>query len=218
MKTLLTFCILLLITNIDAQTYFYEQIQDSAYSCLKQNVGEQNSEFFEFYPEMVVTYKNWFGREKLKWIEPEQNFSSKRIIDISVCFFLKHPGIETYKIGKGLKIVHPFRITFDNNIKQTDTFDYERVPRFIIENRKFDWLSNEELTQIINGLEFEKKTKKLNINIVFIETKGKYYFVAESLFGYDKRFDLYECFLIDVVTGEIVLHSIKKSIHPCTVL
>jgi len=186
---------------LSGQIYSFQQIKDSSFSIIKQQVGTELSQYFELAPKsMVIGYENWLGKNRIKWIEPDEEFKTKKLKVVSLLFAFSHPDLPSpdYEIF--------FLIDLDSTLSTQDTFDLFRIPAFILEGRPKDWLSQQSMQQIADTLSFEKKVQKVVSSITYDSSLKKYFFEVRNRYNSKDDFYFFEIYWINVVTGKIENH------------
>jgi hypothetical protein len=207
--TILFFCIHIFLSG---QTYSFQQVKDSSYSTIENQIGKDLAQFFELPPDnMGIAYDNWRGKRKVKWIEVGQKFKTKRLKVVSLFLIFNHPDLPSLDDNIS------FFIDFDKTLSTLDTFDLYKIPKYIREGRSIDWLSQQERREITDTLRFEKNGWKMLSSIHYDRPSKKYYFEIKSIYDSNGGYYYYENYWINVISGKIEKHFYSKY-YVCSVI
>lgn len=183
-----------------SQTYLTEEVIKRAEFYLNQTVGDSAIQYFKIDPDSYYAYKTKRGKTKwesiLKGKKTKGDFSSGK----SIRFLINHPEFPYLYIDKRISV------NLDSNLNLINDINISKVPRFILENRQSDWLSENQLDSLIKSQNLKKGIKPLTKRLEFDFKTNQYKWNVFNILYEEKYYSEEEILKIHPVTGEIMEH------------
>lgn len=198
MKSLSIILLLAFISSpIYSQTYLTSEVIKKAESHLKNAVGEELFNYFNLDPDSHYEYKNKAGKTKWENINKRKKTKGSFVNGENIRFILDHPEFPYLYVNK----IIPVRLASDLNLKTEINLD--RIPKFLLEGRKSDWLNENQLDKIIEN-QCLKESVKLPMKRLEFDTEGKqYYWIVFNTLYEEKCFSDEEILHLDpIVIGK----------------
>lgn len=186
--------------TLKSQSYLADDIIKIAENNLRETVGDYFFSYFKFDENSFYQYQDRKGNIKWARLKKGRQTKGKFLNAKQVVFIYKHPDFEYDYVNKRV-YVH-----FDSILNLVEKIDIDRIPKFLLENKKSNWLNRTELNQIIDNQNLKKSARKINLRLEFDSRKKEYYWIV---FNTIAIFDCYsdeEILHLDPVTGEILKH------------
>lgn len=202
MKTCIASLLIIWQISLSGQTYSYEQIRDSAFSHLEQEIGKELSSYFQLSNKsMFYSYRNWLGNTRSRWINPEDEIQNKGLIEILLMLEFHHPDLDS------LELEISYFMSFNEKLSTTDSFSIFEIPAFIREKRACDWISREECAAISDTLDFEYKPINKHFKLKFDSDSKEYFWVITSITNSsDPDYHWIEYFWLNTQNGKLERH------------
>lgn len=144
MEKTLTILILILTCELSfSQTYLTSEVIEKAEFYLKEAVGDSLFKYFEFGPNSYYEYKTKSGKSKWKEIAKGKRTKGRFINGKNVNFVLNHPD---FQYAYARKTVY---VELDSDLNLIREVYIDQIPKFLLENRTSDWLTESKLDSII---------------------------------------------------------------------
>lgn len=188
--------------SLSGQTYSYDQVKDSAFSHLEQEIGKELSSYFQLSDKnMFYSYRNWLGNTRSRWLNPEDEIQIKGLKKISLLLEFHHPDLDS------LDLEISYLLNFNEKLNTTDSFKLFEIPAFIREKRACDWISREECAAISDTLDFKYKPLNKHFKLKFDSGSREYYWVITSITkSSDPHYQWMEYFWLNAHSGKLERH------------
>lgn len=201
MKRLLNIVLLLFISKqLYSQTYLTSEVIEKAESHLKQAVGEELFKYFKLDPDSYYEYTNKTGKTKWENINKGKKTKGNFVNGESIRFILDHPEFQYLYVDKRISV----QLDSDLNLKAEINLD--RIPKFLLEGRKSDWLNENQLDKIIENQRLKKSIKNPIKRIEFDNKEREYIWIVFNTLYEEKCYSDVELLHIDPKTGKVLKH------------
>ncbi|WP_415799512.1 hypothetical protein, partial [Flavobacterium cucumis] len=139
-----------------SQSYLADDIIKIAENNLRETVGDYFFSYFKFDENSFYQYQDRKGNIKWARLKKGRQTKGKFLNAKQVVFIYKHPDFEYDYVNKRV-YVH-----FDSILNLVEKIDIDRIPKFLLENKKSNWLNRTELNQIIDNQNLKKSARKIN--------------------------------------------------------
>ncbi|MDO9551407.1 hypothetical protein [Rhodonellum sp.] len=201
MKRLLNILLLVFISApIYSQTYLTSEVIEKAEFHLKKAVGEDLFYFFKLDPDSYYEYKSRTGKTRWENINKGKKTKGNFVNGESIRFILYHPEFPYLYVNKRISV----QLASDLSLKSEINLD--RIPKFLLEGRKSDWLNENQLDKIIKNQGLKKSVKNPIKRLEFDNNERKYYWMVFNTLYEEKCYSDEELLHIDPVTGQVLKH------------
>ncbi|MCF1750327.1 hypothetical protein [Mariniradius sediminis] len=201
MKRLLNIVFLFFIsTQLYSQTYLTSEVIEKAESHLKQAVGEELFNYFKLDPDSYYEYKNRTGKTKWENINKGKKTKGDFVNGKNIRFILNHPEFQYQYVDKRISVQLASDLSLNSEI------NLDRIPKYLLEGRKSDWLNENQLDKIIGNQGLKKSVKNPIKRLEFDFDERKYYWMVFNTLYEEKCYSDEELLHIDPKTGQILKH------------
>jgi len=186
--------------TLKSQSYLTDDILKKANNSLREAVGDYFFSYLNFDDNSFYQYIDKKGNVKWARLKKGKRTKGKFLSAKQIVFSCKHPDFEYDFVDKRVYV------NLDSSLNLVERIDIERIPKFLLENKKSNWLNRTELNQIIDNQNLKKSVRKINLRLEFDSKKKEYYWIV---FNTIAIFDCYsdeEILHLDPVTGKIQKH------------
>lgn len=201
MKNLLIIFLLTYVcVPIYSQTYLTFEVIEEAESHLKKAVGEELFYYFKLDPDSYYEYKTKSGKIKLENIINGKRTKGRFVSGKSIRFILYHPDFPYLYVNKR------FSVPLTSELKLDSEIILDRIPVFLLEGRKSDWLNEKQLDNIIEQQVLKESIKKPTMRLEFDIKERKYYWIVFNTLYQEKCISDEEILHLDPKTGLVLKH------------
>ena len=201
MKKTLTILILILTCELSfSQTYLTSEVIEKAEFYLREAVGDSLFKYFELGPNSYYEYKTKSGKSKWKEITKRKKTKGTFINGKNINFVLNHPDFQYPYVRKAVYV----ELDFDLNLIREVYID--QIPKFLLDNRTSDWLTEGELDSIINLQNLKKPIEPISKRLEFNTKTKEYYWIVLNTLYKEKCFSDEEILHINPINGNIIKH------------
>lgn len=201
MKNLIIIFLLIFISEpVKSQTYLTADVIEKAESYLKKAVGDDLFNYFKLDPESYYEYKTKTGKTKWENINNGKKTKGNFVNGKSIRFILDHPEFHYLYVNKRISVPLTSELELESEI------NLERIPDFLLEGRKSDWLTENELDDIIEQQDLKEAVKKPTKRLELGSKERKYYWYIFNTLYEEKCFSDEEILHLDPKTGFILKH------------
>ncbi|GAB5556862.1 MAG: hypothetical protein SchgKO_10750 [Schleiferiaceae bacterium] len=186
-----------------SQTYYTSDIVDSCRAVFARTFGEESLEHYQFL-EGYYFYTTWWGGQGDDVILESENDKIRNFKTASALVIYQHPELDTFDL------TIYFSIDFWDSIHPIFNPDTNKIPPFARRGEPCKWMFESEIEAIQDTLVFEKKISKKWRNLSYDDERKQYVWRIDGRYGYIEGYTLYERFVLDVVTGEVLAHEYFK--------
>ena len=201
MKKALTILILILTCELSfSQTYLTSEVIEKAKLYLKEAVGDSLFKYFELGTNSYYEYKTKSGKSKWQEITKGKRTKGIFINGKNINFVLKHPDFQYPYVKKTVYV------ELDSNLNLIREVYIDQIPKFLLENRTTDWLSESELNSIIKLQNLKKSIEPISKRLEFNTKIKEYYWIVFNTLYKEKCFSDVEILHINPINGNIIKH------------
>ncbi|NGX84313.1 hypothetical protein [Aequorivita sp. KMM 9714] len=164
---------------------------------LKESVGENLFNDFEYNSHSYYRYKN--KRGKNKWKKIERGKKIKNRLDKAEIRF-DFGNVEFAK----LEVPKTFNVVLDADLNIIKKINTKRIPDYILKNQPSNWLTPMELDSIVALQNLKPSEYPLKKEVRFNNKTEVYYWQIENTLYQEKCLGDYERLIIDPITGVIL--------------
>ena len=191
--------------SLSAQKLQYNEITETSDSILSKTFGTELMDFFEIQPrDLILFYSRNKSRLQHKSLRQHKAARTENLKEVWVEYSFTHPNLPA-----SIPDIH-FVVELDNELRLINPLDPNRIPRFLKQGEKCNWVEGEDQQNIIDNLKFEKTSKSKFSRIEYHHDDRRYYLNVYSQYGLENGYYLYEIFMIAMDSGETVRHEFKQ--------
>lgn len=201
MKKTLTILILILTCELSfSQTYLTSEVIEKAQFYLKEAVGDSLFRYFELGPNSYYEYKT--KSEKSKWKEVTKGKRTKGtfVNEKNINFELNHPDFQYPYVRKTVYV------ELDSDLNLIREVYIDQIPKFLLDNRTSDWLTESKLDSIIKLQNLKKPIEPISKRLEFNTKTKEYYWIVFNTLYEEKCFSDEEILHINPINGNIIKH------------
>lgn len=186
-----------------SQVYEPRTVLETAEQILKESVGESLYPYFKYDKKSYYEYRTKSG--KTKWNTLRKKRKTKgNFVSVNVRFILQHPEFAYDWINKTIYI------SLDKSLNLTGEPNTDFIPDFLKMNEPSNWLSGEQIDNIIQGLNLKKTTYPIVKRLDYDTKSHKYIWtVFNTLYEEDYVSDV-EFLEIDPISGKVITHREER--------
>ena len=201
MKKTLTILILILTYELSfSQTYLTSEVIEKAEFYLKEAVGDSLFKYFELGPNSYYEYKTKSGKSKWKEITKGKKTKGTFINGKNINFVLNHPDFQYPYVTKAVYV------ELDSDLNLIREIYIDQIPKFLLDNRISDWLTESELDSIIKLQNLKKPIEPILKRLEFDTKTKEYYWIIFNTLYKEKCFSDEEILYINPVSGIVLKH------------
>jgi hypothetical protein len=201
MKKTLTILILILTCELSfSQTYLTSEVIEKAEFYLKEAVGDSLFKYFELGPNSYYEYQTKSGKSKWKEITKGIRTKGTFINGKNINFVLNHPDFQYPYITKTVYV------ELDSDLNLIREVYIDQIPKFLLENRTSDWLTESKLDSIIKLQNLKKPIEPISKRLEFNTKTKEYYWIVFNTLYKEKCFSDQEILHINPISGNIIKH------------
>jgi len=207
MKTTLTILVLILISTFSfSQTYPTSKVIEKAEYYLKEAVGDTLFKYFELGSNSFYEYKTKSGKSKWKEINKGKKTKGKFVNGKNINFVLNHPDFQYLYVRKNVYV------ELDSNLILLRDIYLDQVPKFLLNNKASDWLTEIQIDNIIDSQNLKKPIKPITKRLEFNTQSKEYYWIVFNTLYKEKCFSDEEILHINPISGIILKHYEERQI------
>uniref|UniRef100_UPI00404A37B0 hypothetical protein n=1 Tax=Gelidibacter sp. TaxID=2018083 RepID=UPI00404A37B0 len=210
MKRTLTILILILTCELSfSQTYLTSEVIEKAEFYLKEAVGDSLFKHFELGPNSYYEYKTKTGNSKWKEITKGIRTKGTFINGKNINFVLNHPDFQYPYVRKTIYV------ELDSDLNLIREVYIDQIPKFLLENRTSDWLTESKLDSIIKLQNLKKSIEPISKRLEFNTKTNDYYWIVFNTLYKEKCFSDEEILHINPIRGNVLKHfeERQRKIH-----
>ncbi|UAB75588.1 hypothetical protein [Mesoflavibacter sp. SCSIO 43206] len=201
MKKTLTILILILTCELSfSQTYLTSEVIEKAEFYLREAIGDSLFKYFELGPNSYYEYKTKSGKSKWKEITKRKKTKGTFINGKNINFVLNHPDFQYPYVRKAVYV------ELDSDLNLIREVYIDQIPKFLLDNRTSDWLTEGELDSIINLQNLKKPIEPISKRLEFNTKTKEYYWIVFNTLYKEKCFSDEEILHINPINGNIIKH------------
>ncbi|WP_281616485.1 hypothetical protein [Flammeovirga sp. SubArs3] len=201
MKKIIPILIFLLINNFSySQSYLTSEVISKAEFYLKEAVGVELFKYFTLAPHSYYHYKNKKGKSKWREISKGKKTRGTFVDGKNINFVLNHPDFSYPYVRK---IVY---VELNSDLELIHDLYIDQIPKFLLENKPSNWLTEDQLDQIIKNQNLKKISSPLTKRLNFDSKMKSYYWIVWNTLYEEEYFSDEEILHIDAVTGVVLKH------------
>jgi hypothetical protein len=191
-------------STLHAQSYLKADVIEMAEFHLRKAVGSDIFLFFELDSNSYYKYETCTGKIKYDYLTKGKKTKGKFISSHNISFNFKHTDFPYY---------FPVRMMVKLNsvLELYSEINLERIPDFVLERRNSNWLSENELNELIEKQKLKQPVKEPKKYLIFNEKEKKYYWVVMNTFYEEQYFSDVEILHLDPETGQVLKHYETRS-------
>ena len=201
MKKTLTILILILTCELSfSQTYLTSEVIEKAEFYLREAIGDSLFKYFELGPNSYYEYKTKSGKSKWKEITKRKKTKGTFINGKNINFVLNHPDFQYPYVRKAVYV------ELDSDLNLIREVYIDQIPKFLLDNRTSDWLTEGELDSIINLQNLKKPIEPISKRLEFNTKTKEYYWIVFNTLYKEKCFSDEEILYINPINGNVIKH------------
>jgi len=201
MKKTLTILILILACELSfSQTYLTSEVIEKAESYLKEAVGDSLFKYFELGPNSYYEYKTKSGKSKWREISKGKRTKGTFINGKNINFVLNHPDFQYPYVRKTVYV------ELDSDLNLIREVYIDQIPKFLLDNRISDWLTESKLDSIIKLQNLKKPIEPISKRLEFNTKTKEYYWIVFNTLYKEKCFSDEEILHINLINGNVIKH------------
>ncbi len=167
---------------------------------LKEAVGDSLFKYFELGPNSYYEYKTKSGKSKWKEITKGKKTKGTFINGKNINFVLNHPDFQYPYVTKAVYV------ELDSDLNLIREIYIDQIPKFLLDNRISDWLTESELDSIIKLQNLKKPIEPILKRLEFDTKTKEYYWIIFNTLYKEKCFSDEEILYINPVSGIVLKH------------
>jgi hypothetical protein len=201
MKKTLTVLILILTCELSfSQTYLTSKVTEKAEFYLKEAVGDSLFRYFELGPNSYYEYKTKSGKSKWKEITKGKRTKGTFVNGKNINFVLNHPDFQYPYVRKTVYV------ELDSDLNLIREVYIDQIPKFLLNNRTSDWLTESKLDSIIKLQNLKKPIEPISKRLEFNTKTKEYHWIVFNTLYKEKYFSDEEILHINPISGNIIKH------------
>lgn len=201
MKRTLTILILILTSELSfSQTYLTSEVIEKAEFYLKEAVGDSLFKYFKLGQNSYYEYKTKSGKSKWKEIAKGKRTRGTFINGKNINFVLDHPDFQYPYVRKTVYV------ELDSDLNLIREVYIDQIPKFLLDNRTSDWLSESKLDSVIKLQNLKKPIEPISKRLEFDTKTKEYYWIIFNTLYKEKCFSDEEILYINPVSGIVLKH------------
>jgi hypothetical protein len=201
MKKTLTILILILTCELSfSQTYMTSEVIEKAEFYLKEAVGDSLFKYFELGPNSYYEYKTKSGKSKWKEITKGKRTKRTFINGKNINFVLNHPDFQYTYVRKTVYV------ELDSDLNLIREVYIDQIPKFLLDNRTSDWLTESKLDSVIKLQNLKKPIEPISKRLEFDTKTKEYYWIIFNTLYKEKCFSDEEILYINPISGIVLKH------------
>jgi hypothetical protein len=201
MKKTLTVLILILTCELSfSQTYLTSEVTEKAEFYLKEAVGDSLFRYFELGPNSYYEYKTKSGKSKWKEITKGKRTKGTFVNGKNINFVLNHPDFQYPYVRKTVYV------ELDSDLNLIREVYIDQIPKFLLDNRTSDWLTESKLDSIIKLQNLKKPIEPISKRLEFNTKTKEYHWIVFNTLYKEKYFSDEEILHINPISGNIIKH------------
>ena len=201
MKKTLTVLILILTCELSfSQTYLTSKVTEKAEFYLKEAVGDSLFRYFELGPNSYYEYKTKSGKSKWKEITKGKITKGTFVNGKNINFVLNHPDFQYPYVRKTVYV------ELDSDLNLIREVYIDQIPKFLLNNRTSDWLTESKLDSIIKLQNLKKPIEPISKRLEFNTKTKEYHWIVFNTLYKEKYFSDEEILHINPISGNIIKH------------
>ena len=201
MKKTLTVLILILTYELSfSKTYLTSKVTEKAEFYLKEAVGDSLFRYFELGPNSYYEYKTKSGKSKWKEITKGKITKGTFVNGKNINFVLNHPDFQYPYVRKTVYV------ELDSDLNLIREVYIDQIPKFLLNNRTSDWLTESKLDSIIKLQNLKKPIEPISKRLEFNTKTKEYHWIVFNTLYKEKYFSDEEILHINPISGNIIKH------------
>ncbi len=183
------------------QRYFSTDIVKKADSIMKATVGERIfNQYFRYDNQSYYEYKSFWGKTSWKTLTDTKRTKGKfKNMRVRYLFCL-----DTFDISCLLTWVQ-----FDSNLNNVGSVDISFIPKYVLENKQYNFINDKEALQIAKTNFTKQGIKPISISLSYDHNKNLYLWRAnntltEDTDGFGSKYGKVQYVDMDALTGKVI--------------
>ena len=199
-KSIIILILILTCENSFSQKYPTSEVIEKAEHYLNDAVGDSLFEYFKLGPNSYYEYKTKSGKSKWRDISKGKKTKGKFINGKNINFVLNHPD---FQYPYTTKTVY---VQLDSTLNLIRLVNIDKIPKFLLRNEPSDWLTDNEIDNIIEQQNLKKPVEPVSKRLEFDTKSKKYYWMIFNTLYKEKCFSDEEILHINPISGIVLKH------------
>ena len=199
-KSIIILILILTCESSFSQTYPTSEVIEKAEHYLNDAVGDSLFEYFKLGPNSYYEYKTKSGKSKWRDISKGKKTKGKFINGKNINFVLNHPD---FQYPYTTKTVY---VQLDSTLNLIRLVNIDKIPKFLLRNEPSDWLTDNEIDNIIEQQNLKKPVEPVSKRLEFDTKSKKYYWMVFNTLYKEKCLSDEEILHINPISGIVLKH------------